>query len=388
MMSGRIYLDNAATSFPKPVAVYEAVDRYQRESGAAFGRGNSAEASQVRQVIERCRRNLARLIGAREAARIVFTFNGTDSLNLALSGLLRSGDHVVCSTWEHNSVLRPLHALIEQRQIEVDWVPLGCGGLLDPDRFWQAVRPTTRLVCLTHASNVTGQIQPIEEIGRRARAQGVRFLVDAAQTVGAVEIDVEQMGIDLLAAPGHKGLLGPLGTGMLYLAPGLEREVMSFRQGGTGSFSEEERQPEVLPDKYEAGNLNVPGLIGLEAGSGWVLEQTVAALQQREHILAERLAGGLRELPGVKLHGWTDPSRQAGIVSFEIAGSDPRDVGLILEQSFGVICRTGLHCAPGVHRELGTMENGGSVRFSVGPMVTEGEIDAAVEAVRQIAEAG
>ena len=261
----RIYLDNAATSFPKPESVYAAMDDYNRRNGAAIGRGAYRAAIDATAIVQRCRRKIADLLGAEGPERILFTFNGTDSLNLALHGVLQAGDHVITSVVDHNSVLRPLSELRRKLGVEVTHVGANPAGKVDPLDFKRALRPNTKLIALIHASNVTGTIQPIAAVGQIAREAGVLFLVDAAQTAGHLPIDLRNLPVDILAAPGHKGLLGPLGTGVLYVRPGIEQRLASFRQGGTGTRSEDDMQPESLPDKYESGNHNAPGLAGLEA---------------------------------------------------------------------------------------------------------------------------
>ncbi len=286
----RIYLDNAATSWPKPQSVYDAVDHYQRSMGVAAGRGFYREAVEVDRTLQRTRTAIARLIGADEPSRIIFTFNGTDSLNLALHGILRSGDHVITSAAEHNSVLRPLRYLEGHQGVEISRIPVDEFGLVDPDAIRGAIRPNSRLIALIHASNVTGALQPAEDVGRIAHENGLLFLLDAAQSLGHVPLDVSRLGADLLAAPGHKGLLGPLGTGILYVAPGIEEQLRPIRQGGTGTDSESDRQPETLPQKYESGNPNVAGLVGLSAGVEYLAQQGIAAVRQHELQLINQFA--------------------------------------------------------------------------------------------------
>src|SRR3954452_22403577 len=263
----RIYLDNAATTWPKPEAVYDAVDHYQREIGAPNGRSGYREAQESNRIVERARRGVADLIGASDASHIILGLNCSDMLNLAIRGVVRPGDHVVTTVCDHNSVLRPLRMLSEAANVEVTYVRCDRQGFVSPDDVKAAIRPSTRLVAVNHASNVTGAIQPIDEIGRVVRATDALFLVDAAQSLGHVPIDVRMTYADLLAAPGHKGLLGPLGTGILYIRPGIEREVTPLRYGGTGTQSDEDRQPDVLPQKYEPGNHNLVGLAGLVAAT-------------------------------------------------------------------------------------------------------------------------
>lgn len=381
----RIYLDNAATSWPKPAGVYAAVDRYQRELGAPAGRSAYSEAGEVQQQVNAARRGVAQLIGCGDPSRVVFTFNGTDSLNLALHGLLRPGDHVVTTVCEHNSVLRPLKQLEQQRGVAVSRVKCGPNGIVSLDDLAAAFRPETRLLAIIHASNVTGALQPVVEAAELARRHAALVLVDAAQSLGHVPVDVGELGADLLAAPGHKGLLGPLGTGLLYVSPGVEEQLESLRQGGTGTASEQETQPASLPDKYEAGNHNVPGLMGLAAGVGFLLERSIEANRQHEQELTERLLAGVANCAGVNVYGPADASRQVGVVSLTMAGFDPQELASLLDTAYGIQTRAGLHCAPWMHRSLGTADAGGTLRFSVGPFTTPTEIDTAAGAIAEIA---
>jgi cysteine desulfurase / selenocysteine lyase len=382
----RIYLDNAATSFPKPAPVYEAVDRAQREVGAAEGRSATRAAMQVHQVVERGRERAARLLGAESSQRIVFTFNATDSLNLALYGLLRRGDHVVTSVIEHNSILRPLRHLAD-RGVTVTHVAADAEGRVNSSDVKSAIQKNTRLVALVHASNVTGTIQPIDDVGKIARSAGALFLVDAAQTAGHLPIDVSQSPIDLLACAGHKGLLGPLGTGLLYVRPGVEEQLQSVRQGGTGTNSESDRQPDRVPEKYEAGNHNVPGLFGLEAALEWLEERGVAEVSRHERQLTARLLEGLSGLPRLRIYGPKSIDERVAVVSISIEGLGPQELAAVLDDSFSIETRAGLHCAPGAHRSLGTVTSGGTLRLSPGAFTTNAEIDAAISALREIAVA-
>lgn len=382
----RIYLDNAATSFPKPPGVYDAVDDYNRRLGAAVGRSAYGEALEVQSTVDRCRKLAAEFLGAESRERIVFTYNGTDSLNLALYGLLRAGDHVVTSVVEHNSVLRPLRHL-QGRGVEVTYVEADDAGRISPDDVCQAVRRDTKLVAMIHASNVTGTIQPIDDIGQIARDAGALFLVDAAQSVGHLPIDVRNSPIDLLACPGHKGLLGPLGTGLLYVRPGVEEHLDSVRQGGTGSKSEDDHQPLSLPDKYESGNHNTPGLFGLEASLAFLKEQGLDSIHIHEQRLLKTLLEGLAKIDGVSVYGPNTAEGRVGVVSVAIDGYEPQVLAAILEENFGIQTRAGLHCAPGAHRAIGTFEAGGTVRLSTGPFSTQDQIEAAVAALGEVAGA-
>lgn len=380
----RIYLDNAATSWPKPDAVYRAVDDYQRRLGAPAGRGSYREADEVERTIAQTRRGLAALLNAPSPDHLIFTLNGTDALNLAIHGLLRPGDHVITSVAEHNSVLRPLRAC-EAVGVTVTHVGVDRAGIVDPEDIRRALTPHTRLIALTAASNVTGAIQPIRAVGHIAQSAGIRFLVDAAQALGHVPLDVQAVGCDLLAAPGHKGLLGPMGTGVLYVRPGMESELRPVRQGGTGSRSDDERQPDQLPDKYEAGNLNVPGLFGLHAGIVYLKERGLAEIRQHEIALTDQLLAGLSELPGVRIHGPRNADQRVGVVSASFAAYDPQVAAAVLDSAHEIQVRAGLHCAPRMHRALGTLADGGTVRFSVGPFTTEMQITLAIQAATELA---
>jgi cysteine desulfurase/selenocysteine lyase len=382
----RIYLDNAATSWPKPPSVYEAVERYQRACGAPAGRSAYREAVEASRAVNAARQGLARLMGVADYRRIVFAANGTDALNMALHGLLRSGNHVVTTVVEHNSVLRPLRWLEERAGVEVTRVGCDPHGVVDPQAIAAALRPHTRLVAVSHASNVTGAVQPIAEIGTIAHRHGCLMLVDAAQSLGHLPCDFGSLPVDLVAAPGHKGLLGPLGTGLLYIAPGIEELLESQRQGGTGSHSDEDRQPFDLPDKFESGNLNVAGLVGLEAGVEFLMDRGVQAVRADEEAFTARLMAGLADIAGVTVFG-PPPNERVGVVSVKVGDYDPQEVAAMLDAACRVQVRSGIHCAPLMHRALGTLEAGGTVRFSVGPFTTADEIDAAVAGVRDLAEA-
>lgn len=387
MARSRIYLDNAATSWPKPDAVYGAVDRYQRELGVAVGRGATHAAIELQGIVDRCRQRAARLLGAESAERIIFTFNGTDALNQALHGLLGPGDHVLTSVVEHNSVLRPLRTAIERLGVEVSYLPVDSRGIINPDDVAAAIGPDTRLVALTHASNVTGAIQPIAEVGAIVAETDAVFLVDAAQTAGHLPINLADLPVDLLACPGHKGLLGPLGTGLLYFRPGVEKQVRPLRQGGTGSQSETDQQPEVLPDRYESGNHNAPGLVGLEAALAWIEQHTVERLHEKETELTQRLLEGLEEVTGLKVYGPKDASDRVGVVSVGIDGLNPQEAASILDENFRIETRAGFHCAPRMHQSLGTDARGGTLRLSIGAFTTPAEVDAAIAALRDVATA-
>lgn len=379
----RVYLDNAATSWPKPETVYQAVEQTMRDLGAPAGRGSYALAGHADSLVLQARQAVAELIGATEPKRILFGSNGSDVLNMALHGLLRPGDHVVTTVIEHNSVLRPLRFL--EPQVSVTRVPCSAEGTVNPSSVAEALQPNTRAIVLNHASNVTGAIQPAAEIGRLAEQRGLFFLLDAAQTVGHFPLDVSELRCHLLAASGHKGLLGPLGTGVLYVAASVEQELAPFKQGGTGSQSDDDRQPETLPDKYEVGNLNVPALAGLKAGAAYLKERSLAAIREHELNLLETLLEGLQKLPGIAIYGPPQAAERVGVVSVNLDGWDPRELAAVLDSSFQIQTRAGFQCAPRMHRSLGTNTLGGTLRLSVGPFTSRGEIEHALAALRQIA---
>ena len=380
-----IYLDNAATSWPKPESVYQTMDGFLREKGGNPGRGGHSLAVAAGETVEETRRLVARLINAMERQRIIFTFNCTDALNLGLKGLLRAGDHVITSRIEHNSVVRPL-AKLEQQGVKITRLPPSVKtGVVPAQDIERAITRETKLVVITHASNVTGVIQPIEEYGRITRKHGMILMVDAAQTAGRYRIDVQTGNIDLLAFSGHKGLLGPPGTGVLYI--GNQVNLGSLREGGTGSHSELEEQPLTLPYRYESGTVNSVGISGLGAGVKYILSETMDTIHTHDQYLADRLIEGLSHIPGVTLYAAKDRTKQAPVISFNIEGYGPGEAGVILDQTFDIKVRTGLHCAPAAHRTLGTYPSG-TIRLSPGYFNTVKEIDFTLEAIEKIAGAG
>ena len=376
-----IYFDNAATSWPKPAAVRAALDDYFGDAGGNPGRSAHRMSVAAARIVENAREALAELFHANDPSRIVFTQNATHALNLALYGLLRPGDHVVTTSMEHNSVMRPLRHL-ETLGVELTVVACHPDGMLDVDGLRRALQPGTRLLVTTHGSNVVGALTPLSAVAALARERGILYLVDAAQTAGAIPIDVQEMGMDLLAFSGHKGLLGPTGTGGLYIRE--EVVLAPLLRGGTGSDSAQETQPEFLPDVHESGTLNVAGIAGLGAGVLFLSEIGIEAVMTHERKLVAQFLAGAAEISGITVYGPQEAALQCGVVSFNVAGAMPSEVALILDQSFGIMARPGLHCAPGAHHTLGTFPTG-TVRFSFGWFNTPDEVDAAVEALREIA---
>ncbi|MDZ7386750.1 MAG: aminotransferase class V-fold PLP-dependent enzyme [candidate division KSB1 bacterium] len=385
MVQRLIYFDNAATSWPKPNVVQRAMVRFMEGVGANPGRSGHRLSLVAARVVYRAREEIAELVGCEDPLRVVFCANGTTALNFALHGLLRPGDHVVCTSMEHNSVMRPLRTL-EQRGVELTVVPCSPTGELQLFELEQTLTARTRLIVATHASNVVGTLLSVEGLVEVARRRKVLLLVDAAQSAGALPIDLRRAPVDLLAFTGHKALFGPTGTGGLVIGPQVPvDEFGALIQGGTGSRSEEEVQPEFLPDKFESGTVNVVGLAGLAAGVHWVRSRTVEAIREQEMALTARLLEGLREIPGVVVYGTQDVAQRLPVVLFNIEGCDPGVVGERLDREFGIMCRTGLHCAPSAHRTIGTFPHGG-VRFSLSALCTQRQVDAALRAVRQLAK--
>jgi cysteine desulfurase family protein len=377
-----VYLDNAATSFPKPEAVYQALDGFARASLANPGRAGHKMALAAERTLDEGRHLLNQLFHGKEPERWVFTLNGTDALNMAFKGILAEGDHVITTDLEHNSVSRPLRAMELAGRIHLTRVRADASGTIDPDDVRRALTPKARLVALTHASNVLGTVQPATEVGRICREHDLLFLVDAAQTAGVIPIDVQAMNIDLLAFPGHKGLLGPTGTGALYVGP--RARLGPWREGGTGGDSSSETQPREFPYYLEGGTPNVLGVAGLIAGIHYVQEQSLEKIHAHEIALAERLWRRLDEMATYQVFGHRDPARRVGTLSFRSASLPATELAAILDQAFDVAVRPGLHCAPYIHRALGTFPDG-TVRVSPGPFNTEADIDHLASALAEIA---
>lgn len=376
-----IYFDHAATSWPKPPSVRRAIEAYFGEAGGNPGRSGHRMSIAAARVVEDARQSLAELFHIEDSGRIAFTKNATEALNLAIYGLLLPGDHAITTGIEHNSVMRPLRHL-ETLGVQLTVIPCAPDGTLHLDQVAQAIRPNTRLLITLHGSNVSGALLPIDELARIARNNGVPYLVDASQTAGAIPIDIERLGLDLLAFTGHKSLLGPTGTGGLYTHEDLELRPLT--RGGTGSASDRETQPLFMPDVYESGTLNVMGLAGLAAGVGFISETGIGRIAAHERDLVTQFIVGAQDIPGMVLYGPPVEPRCA-VVSFNLGGLLPSEVGHLLDQEYGILCRVGLHCAPGAHQSLATFP-GGTVRFSFGYSNTTDEIHRSLEALREIAE--
>lgn len=374
-----VFLDNAATSFPKPDAVYQAMDAAMREIGVAPGRGGYRQSLAAARIVFEARSALARFFGVSDSSRLVFTHSATESINIAVFGLLKPGDHVVSTSVEHNALARPLH-LAKKRGVEVTFVPSDGCGVVSEQAIARAMRTNTRLVALAHCSNVTGAVQPIAEIARIAHQGGALFLVDAAQSAGFFPIDAEAIGIDLLAAPGHKGLFAPPGTGFLAVGAGIDLEPLQV--GGTGGSASTAEPPEQMPERLESGTINTPAIAGLKAGLEFVQKTGLEVIRAKESALVDQLLEGLSAIQGVRLYGPKRGERGAA-VSFNIEGHDPAAIGYMLDSQYDISVRVGLHCAPDVHRSIGSFPEG-TVRVSPGFFNTEGDIDFLIKALREI----
>jgi cysteine desulfurase family protein len=388
-MAERIYMDNAATSFPKPPAVAEAMAAFAHRCGASAGRGAYAEAKACEQMLHTCRQRVARLIHAESPERIVFTMNCSEALIIAIRGLLNTaprGSEAIALAMDHNSVLRPLNALAEQGGLVPRIVPCdGRTGLVDPDDIRRAITPRTHLVVCQHASNVAGTLQPVAAVSALAREAGVPCLIDAAQSAGHVPIDVQAWGADFVAFPGHKGLLGPLGTGALYVRPGAENRLPTMKEGGTGTVSEQPFQPTTMPDKYEIGSHNAVGLAGLSEGVAWLLGRGVEELRAHQRRLCKLFLELLEGVESLTIYGPGKAEDRMGVFSVNIASLAPSDLAAAMESDFGILTRSGVHCAPLAHQTIGTYP-AGTCRFSFGPFTTEPHVRQAAAALVSIAE--
>lgn len=378
-----IYLDNAATSWPKPPGVAKAMSRFMGEVGANPGRSGHRLSVAAARLVYQTREELASLFGIDDPLRVIFGINVTDGLNLVLHGLLKPGDHVIVSSMEHNAVMRPLNSL---KQIGVEFTKVECfpDGSLEPSKIEQAILPKTRLIVLVHGSNVCGTILPVHDVGKIARQHDLLFMVDSAQTAGLLPLDLESENIDFLAFTGHKSLYGPMGTGGVVMGKRIQpTDLLSHRQGGTGSRSSKEIQPEFFPDRFESGTCNAVGITGLLAALRWRREMGTETILAHEQSLCAELLSGLNDIFGIQIYGPQDPLRQTPTVAFNINGMEPSTAGQVLDERFGILCRIGLHCAPSAHETIGTYPNG-CIRFGIGAFNTKDEIQIAVDAIRTL----
>lgn len=377
-----IYLDQAATSFPKPPCVAARMAEYLTQVGANVNRGVYGAAQQAELVELRLRQRLCALLDFADPTHVVLTPGNTWGLNLVLGGALHPGDHCIVSGMEHNAVMRPLQQLAKQG-VTFDRIPCDGEGVLDLSALEALFRPHTKLVVLAHASNVSGTVQDAAAVGRLCAAHGVPFCLDAAQTAGHLPLSFRELGLSALSVPAHKGLMGPQGLGALLLAPDFAKTLDPYVTGGTGSASDSEEQPDYMPDKFEPGTPNLPGIYGWEAALAFLQEIGVEAVRAHDEALSRRFLAGLADLPGVRLVGPADPARRVGVFSLDFVGQDNAEIAYRLEADYGIQTRCGLHCAPAAHKTLGTFPRG-TVRFSTGWFTTESDIDAALAAVKAL----
>jgi cysteine desulfurase family protein len=378
-----IYFDNAATSWPKPPEVLSAMADFMEKVGANPGRSGHQLSLEAGRIVLNTREKVAGLFGIKDSSQVIFTLNGTYGLNLGIKGLLKEGDRVVLTSMEHNSVMRPLRHLEETKKVKLTIIQCQKDGQVDLGEVRKALEGRVSLVITTHASNVTGGIMPLREIGEMVKEKEAVFMVDACQSAGSLPIDVEEMRIDLLAFTGHKGMFGPQGVGGLYIREGIEFEPLV--RGGTGSNSEHEVQPDFLPDKYESGTLNTVAIAGLGAGVEFIVKTGISEIREREKVLIQMLIEGIRGIEGIEMYGPEDTESRIAICSFNLKGRDPAHVGYLLDREFGIMCRVGLQCAPAAHRAIGTYPQG-TVRFSLGYFNCEEDVSSALDALKKIRE--
>ncbi len=383
-MSDLIFLDNGATSYPKPEEVYTFMDHFYRNFGVNPGRSGYDLCMETGELVEETRSMLTKFFNGTDPNRLCFTYNSTDALNLIINGMLKEGDHAITTNVEHNSVLRPLYHLHKYNGVEVDYIPFDSKGFVDPDDFVKKFRKNTKLVAVNHASNVIGTIQPVKEIGKHCRENGIPFVIDVSQSAGKIPIDMEELNVDVVAFTGHKSLLGPTGIGGLYVREGLE--IRHTRAGGTGVRSAVRTHLDEYPYRLEYGTLNTMGVAGLHAGVKWIEKQGLESIHDREMRLTEMLRDGLKDVEGVTLYCQEDLTDHISIFLFNVDGLEALNTGTILDVDYNIASRTGLHCAPLVHEQIGTAEIHGAVRFGIGPFNREEHIQTAIQAVKEITE--
>jgi len=383
-MSDLIYMDNAATTYPKPPGILEDALAFYQKYGVNPGRSGTDLAQQAEAMVAEARQSLTSFFGATGSAdRLVFTQNASDSLNIAIQGTLKAGDHVITTCLDHNSVLRPIYHLAKYDGVEATYVPFDEAGYIDPHVIAQAIQPNTKLVVMSHASNVLGTLQPIAEVGEICRVRGVVLCVDVAQTAGMVPIDLEDMQADILCFTGHKSLMGPTGIGGMYVREGVD--VAPLRYGGTGVRSEYPDHLDEYPWRLECGTGNLLGIAGLLNGQKWIAREGLGNIHAREKALFKQLVNGLREVDGVILYGADRLDEHVSVLSVNVVGMTANNVGTLLDVKFNVATRTGLQCAPKVHELLGTKEMKGTVRISLGPFNTEAHIETVIAGLADIA---
>ena len=375
-----IYLDNAATTYPKPQKVYDSMMDCMKNYCANPGRSGHKLAMKSAREIYDTRENIAKLFNIENPMNIIFTSNATDSLNIAIKGVVNEGDHIITTSMEHNSVIRPIKSL-EKYGIENTIVDCDKEGFLNIENIKNAIKPNTKLIVTTHASNVCGTLIDIKSVGEIAKENNILYLVDASQTAGVYEIDVKSINVDMIAAPGHKCLFGPQGTGILYIREGLNINIS--KEGGTGSKSEDLFQPDILPDKYESGTHNTPGIVGLNEGIKFILETGIENIREYEEQLCEYMLNRLKEVPNIIIYGPSDSKQRAAVISINIDKIDSGELTFLLDSEYDIATRSGIHCSPLAHKTLGTLEQG-AVRFSLSYFNTKDDIDKAIDALKDI----
>ncbi|MDH5466271.1 MAG: aminotransferase class V-fold PLP-dependent enzyme [Candidatus Aminicenantes bacterium] len=383
-MDKLIFLDNGATSFPKPEEVYTFMDNFYRNYGVNPGRSGYDLCMETGELVENTRKMMTEFFNGTDPNRLCFSYNSTDALNLIINGMLKQGDHALTTTLEHNSVLRPLYHLYKYNGVEVDHIPFDSMGFINPDDFPKKFKKNTKLVVINHASNVIGTVQPIKDIGKHCRERGIPLAIDVSQSAGKIPIDIEEMNVDVVAFTGHKSLLGPTGIGGLYVSEGIE--IRHTRAGGTGVRSAVRTHLDEYPYRLEYGTMNTLGVAGLYAGVKWIEKTGMNNIHEQEMKLTTMLRDGLKDIEGVTMYCQDDLTNHISILLFNVDGLEALDTGTMLDVDYNIACRTGLHCAPLVHEQLGTAEIHGAVRFGIGPFNTEEHIHTAINAVREIAE--
>lgn len=379
----KVYLDNSATTYPKPEEVYYSVFNYMKNIGANPGRGGYSNALEGDRIIFSCREALMKLFNFDKLENVIFTSNITQSLNIILKSIIKDGWHIVTSSIEHNSVIRPLFSIKEKKNIEIDIIKCSKDGVISIEDFQNSLKPNTKLVVLTHASNVIGSIQPLEQIGQICKEKNIYLVIDSAQSAGAIPVDFHKLNCNALAFTGHKSLLGPQGIGGFLIDDSLNNEASPFIEGGTGSLSQSTIQPDFLPDKFESGTLNAPGVAGLLSGINFLLKEGVTAIQDREKELCQHFINGLLNINSIELYGLKDASLRTPTISINSSKVNNSELGFILDREFGIMARTGLHCSPLAHETIGTFP-GGTLRFSLGPFNDKKDIDYTLYALDSI----
>ena len=379
----KVYLDNAATSNKKPESVKKAVLNYYENIGCSPGRGGYEDSIKAGRIILEARAKLANFFNVPKPEQIIFTHNVTYALNMGLKGILKHDDHVITSTMEHNSVLRPLKGLEKKGIIEVDYIQCEHDGTLDPNKIQKYIKDNTKLIIITYASNVTGTLMPIKEISDIVESNDIYFFLDTAQAAGIYEIDFQELRTDFLAFTGHKGLMGPPGTGGFAVSKKLAENMDSLIEGGTGSISDKEYQPTFLPDKFESGTMNTPGIAGLKAGIEFIEKIGIENIKKHELKLTEIFINGLKKINNIKIYGPADIKKQAPTISITYKDRDLGNLSYILDDKYGIMTRSGLHCAPFAHKTIGTFPEG-TLRFSIGYFTTEDEIKYTLEKLNEL----